>query len=166
MVGARDRDHHDVLEPDDLDADRGDAVHPREAVQLGLDQLGEARPAQHAAGDGQQARARAVALGLGIEGDEALGDEHAQDVQTRARDQRERAGDRVDAERLVAPAEQAEDGHRARHRGNRAHAPPHPVASRRFVPDRGHGSSRVALPSSVVVIQRQCHIDNPDCRML
>src|SRR6185295_10798840 len=96
--------------------------------------------------NGQQARARAIAFGLGVEGDEALGHEHAQNVQTRARDQRERPCDRVNAERLLAPAQQSEDRHRARHRGDGAQAPPHRFASRRFVPDRGHVSSRVALP--------------------
>src|SRR5262249_1525349 len=76
---------------------------------------------------GDEAGAEPVALRLRIEGDHLLRGEHAQDVQTRARDQLEGAGDRVDAEGLLAPTEEPEDGDGARDGGDRAHparAPP------------------------------------------
>jgi hypothetical protein len=118
LIGPRDGHHHDVLEADGLHPDRGDAMVTREAVQLRLHGLREAVPPERATRDGEDACVQAVALGRWIERHQLLGHEHAEDVQAGAGDQAEGAGNRVDAEGLLAPAEQAEDGHRPRHRGN------------------------------------------------
>jgi len=144
LIRARDGDHDDVLEPDHLDADGGDAVTAREPIELRLRHLREAVPGERAARHGDEAGAEAISLGHGIERDQLLGDQHSQDVQARAGNQAERAGDRIDPPRLLAPAEQPQNRHRARHRRDLARRAARPAPRQRLHPDP-RPTHRVAL---------------------
>jgi len=70
--------------------------------------------------DSQNAGAVRVFLVVRIEGDELLGHQDTQDVQARAWNQPQLIGDCVDAQRLGRLAERAQDGDRARDRGELA----------------------------------------------
>ena len=70
--------------------------------------------------DSQDAGAVRVFLVVRIEGDELLGHQDTQDVQARAWNQPQLIGDCVDAQRLGRLAERAQDGDRARDRGELA----------------------------------------------
>ena len=70
--------------------------------------------------DSQDAGAVRVFLVVRIEGDELLGHQDTQDVQARAWNQPQVIGDGVDAQRLGRLAERAQDGDRARDRGELA----------------------------------------------
>src|SRR5262249_17405520 len=66
----------------------------------------------------EDAGVQTVSLAVGVERDQSLRDENAQDVQARARDEVELPRDRVHAERLLAAPEEAEHGNAAREGGN------------------------------------------------
>src|SRR6185312_11400106 len=116
-LGLRQRHHDHVPEVRHLDADRGDRIAAREAVDVRLDLAREVGALEGAARQGEGAEPQPVALGV-VDRHQLLGDEGPQDVQRRARHQVERLRDRLHAHRRLGAAEQAQDGDGAGDGGN------------------------------------------------
>ena len=91
-----------------------------DAIEHRLGQIVEPVAPEPVPREREHARLERIALGVGIEGDELLGDQRAQHVEAGARHQAQLARDRLHAERRIALAEQAQHRRRARDGGRLA----------------------------------------------
>src|SRR3546814_993031 len=87
--GLRGRDDDDVVETDDLHAEQRQVELLTDAVQRRLHEIIEAVAPQPVARQRQHAGLQRIALGVGIERDEFLGDQCAQPIQASTRHQAE-----------------------------------------------------------------------------
>ena len=113
-------DGDDPVESDDLHAEHRDPEALGQPVEHRLGEVCEAVAAQPLAGEREDAGLQRVTLGVGIERDQLFRDQRAQHVEAGAGHQPELSGDRLERQRRVALAEQAQHRRRARDGGGLA----------------------------------------------
>ena len=109
-------DGHDdnVFEADDVYSERGHVEGLGDAVQSGLGEIVERVTSKPMLSERQHACIQRVALGVGVERNQLLGDQCPENVETGARHQPKLFGDGMHPQRPVASSKRAQDRRRAR----------------------------------------------------